>query len=46
MDELIKHHEHACAEWDFMVIDDSMPEFEACLCYDPTCREGKCFYGR
>ena len=25
---------HYCPEWDFMAIDETMPEFEACYCYD------------
>ena len=24
---------HSCPEWDYMVIDQVSPEFEACLCY-------------
>jgi hypothetical protein len=24
---------HSCPEWDYMVIDEDSPEFEACLCY-------------
>ena len=25
---------HSCPEWDYMVIDEDSPEFEACLCYE------------
>ena len=28
-------HRHYCPEWDEMFIDDSMPEFAACLCFKP-----------
>jgi hypothetical protein len=24
---------HSCPEWDYMVIDEDSPEFEACLCF-------------
>lgn len=24
---------HSCPEWDYMVIDEDSPEFEACVCY-------------
>jgi hypothetical protein len=24
--------DHFCPEWDYLLINDSMPEFEACLC--------------
>ena len=24
---------HSCPDWDYMVIDEDSPEFEACLCY-------------
>jgi hypothetical protein len=27
-------YKHYCAEWDFMAIDETFPEFEACLCYN------------
>jgi len=26
-------HAHYCADWDWMPIDETCPEFEACLCY-------------
>jgi hypothetical protein len=26
------NYKHCCPEWDFMEIDDTMDEFEACLC--------------
>ena len=25
---------HSCPDWDYMVIDEDSPEFEACLCYE------------
>lgn len=25
-------YKHTCPEWDYAVIDNTMPEFEACLC--------------
>lgn len=25
-------HRHACPDWDYLVIDDSDPEYEMCLC--------------
>jgi hypothetical protein len=28
-------HKHFCPEWDFLEINDAMPEFEACLCFRP-----------
>ena len=28
-----KVHEHECPDWDFMLIDASMQEYEYCLCY-------------
>ena len=28
-----KKFKHFCKEWDFMQIDETSPEFEACLCY-------------
>lgn len=31
-------HRHYCHEWDLMLIDDSMPEYEACICYPPEQR--------
>ena len=27
-------YKHYCKEWDGMAIDETCPEFEACLCYD------------
>jgi hypothetical protein len=24
---------HACPDWDGAIIDDSMPEFDVCLCF-------------
>lgn len=27
---------HLCPDWDFMLVDDSVPEFEACTCGLPT----------
>jgi hypothetical protein len=26
-------YKHYCKEWDFMAIDETYSEFEACLCY-------------
>jgi hypothetical protein len=27
-------YKHYCIEWDGMAIDENMPEFDACLCYN------------
>lgn len=27
---------HYCAEWDYLPIDETCPEFEYCLCYDKS----------
>jgi hypothetical protein len=27
-------YKHYCKEWDGMAIDETCPEWEACLCYD------------
>lgn len=27
---------HFCTEWDFLLIDNTCPEFEACLCYSAS----------
>ena len=32
--EAQKKRKHSCPEWDYMVIDEDSPEFEACLCYE------------
>lgn len=29
-------HAHYCNEWDGLPIDDTMPEFDACTCYNET----------
>ena len=26
-------YKHYCVEWDFLPIDETLPEFEACLCH-------------
>lgn len=26
---------HWCAEWDFLPVDETTPEFDACLCFPP-----------
>jgi hypothetical protein len=31
---LIGKYKHYCIEWDGMAIDETFPEFEACLCYN------------
>ncbi len=28
-------YKHYCPEWDWMAIDETWPEFEACTCYEP-----------
>ena len=32
--EAKRKRKHSCPEWDYMVIDEDSPEFEACLCYE------------
>lgn len=27
------NYKHECPEWDYAEIDETMPEFECCLCY-------------
>ena len=34
MAKLHGKHKHFCAEWDYMAIDETMPEFAACTCAD------------
>ena len=31
---------HWCPEWDFMPIDETLPEFEACICRERAAQEG------
>jgi hypothetical protein len=31
--ELNGQLKHYCPEWDFMAIDETCPEFDACLCF-------------
>jgi|GEM_PF-2209441 len=33
---------HWCREWDGMPIDETCPEFDACLCYPETIKEAVC----
>jgi hypothetical protein len=28
---------HCCPDWDFLLIDEHDPEFEACLCFKALC---------
>ena len=30
---------HSCPDWDYMVIDEDSPEFDACLCYKKPNKE-------
>ena len=34
-------YRHYCPEWDFMPIDETSAEFEACLCFK-GCPSGQC----
>ena len=34
-------YKHYCVEWDFLPIDETLPEFEACLCVDSDRKEIK-----
>jgi hypothetical protein len=27
------NYKHECPDWDYAEIDETMPEFECCLCY-------------
>jgi hypothetical protein len=38
--ELSGHFKHYCPDWDFMAIDETCPEFSACLCYNRSPRAG------
>lgn len=31
-------YKHYCPDWDFMAIDETTPEWEACTCYDKNSR--------
>jgi hypothetical protein len=31
---LTGQYKHYCIEWDGMAIDENMPEFDSCLCYN------------
>lgn len=30
---------HWCSEWDFLPVDETTPEFDACLCFEDTVKE-------
>lgn len=32
--QIADKQQHYCPEWDYMKIDNTTPEFEACLCFD------------
>ena len=32
-------YKHYCPEWDYMVIDETCPEFECCLCDSKLIKE-------
>ena len=29
---------HYCPEWDFLTVDETVPEWEACVCYPAECK--------
>lgn len=37
-------YSHACPDWDFMVIDETMPEWRACTCFPRSVDEAHNFY--
>jgi hypothetical protein len=40
-DKLTGQHKHYCHDWDGMAIDETMPEFDACLCETPSYVQGE-----
>ena len=35
---------HACPDWDFMVIDETCPEWESCTCFPNSVSEAHNYY--
>jgi hypothetical protein len=33
VEEMRNKRKHSCPDWDYMVIDEDSPEFDACLCF-------------
>lgn len=33
VENMINKRKHSCPDWDYMVIDEDSPEYEACLCF-------------
>lgn len=32
-------YKHYCYEWDMLLIDESCPEFECCICFNLSAKE-------
>jgi hypothetical protein len=33
VENMFAKRKHSCPDWDYMIIDEDIPEFASCLCY-------------